>query len=122
MPYEKIIFVVLFLVTFFFKTDKLIAQNWDYSYTHFTKEDGLPSNIVYHLVNDNDGFIWLGTDAGLVRFDGSHFITYTTEDGLPSNDVLKLTCDSKNRVWINSMSKEICYYQNGKIHNKYNDY
>ena len=120
MPYEKIIFVVLFLVTFFFKTDKLIAQNWDYSYTHFTKEDGLPSNIVYHLVNDNDGFIWLGTDAGLVRFDGSHFITYTTEDGLPSNDVLKLTCDSKNRVWINSMSKEICYYQNGKIHNKYN--
>jgi hypothetical protein len=120
MPYEKIIFVVLFLAIFFFKPDNLNAQNWDYSYTHFTKEDGLPSNIVYHLVNDNDGFIWLGTDAGLVRFDGSHFITYTTEDGLPSNDVLKLTCDSKNRVWINSMSKEICYYQNGKIHNKYN--
>ena len=120
MPNKKNIFIVLFLIGLFIHSDKLYAQNWDYSYTHFTKEDGLPSNIVYHLVNDNDGFIWIGTDAGLVRFDGSHFITFTTDDGLPSNDVFKLTCDSKNRVWMISMSKEICYYQNGKIHNKYN--
>lgn len=96
------------------------AQIWDYSYTHYGKEDGLPSNTVYCMVEDKDGIMWIGTDAGLVRFDGSHFKTYTTADGLPSNDVFSLFCDSKNRVWVITMSPEISYVEHSILYNKSN--
>ena len=40
----------------------------DYIRTDFTVEDGLPSNVVNAIVQTRNGFLWVGTDAGLVRF------------------------------------------------------
>ena len=96
------------------------AQGWDYSYTHFGKNEGLPSNKIYFVCTDHDGFLWIGTDAGLCQYDGNHFEWYSTEDGLPSNDVFELICDSHNRLWIITMSKEVSYYYRGKIYNAKN--
>ncbi|MBL7765364.1 MAG: histidine kinase [Chitinophagaceae bacterium] len=110
-----IIAVLLFIATTSY------GQIWDYSYTHYGKEDGLPSNTVYCMTSDKDGLLWIGTDAGLCSFDGFHFTTYTTDHGLPSNDIFNLFCDSQNRIWITSMSKEACYMMNGRIYNKKND-
>src|SRR5258708_1658324 len=45
----------------------------NYLRTTFTIEDGLPSNIVNDIVQTRDGFLWIGTPTGLVRFDGRHF-------------------------------------------------
>src|SRR5579862_408268 len=44
-----------------------------YIQTAFTVEDGLPSNVVNDIVQTRNGFLWIGTDAGLARFDGRHF-------------------------------------------------
>jgi signal transduction histidine kinase/ligand-binding sensor domain-containing protein len=44
-----------------------------YIRTTFTVEDGLPSNVVNAVVQTRNGFLWIGTDAGLARFDGRHF-------------------------------------------------
>jgi signal transduction histidine kinase/ligand-binding sensor domain-containing protein len=44
-----------------------------YIRTEFTVEDGLPSNVVNVIVQTRNGFLWIGTDAGLTRFDGRHF-------------------------------------------------
>ena len=66
------------------------AQTLDYPYTIYDKSDGLPSNTVYDMVNDQEGMMWIGTDAGLCKFDGIHFKIFTTDDGLPSNDIFKL--------------------------------
>ena len=46
----------------------------DYLRTDFTVEDGLPSNVVNAIVQTRNGFLWVGTDAGLVRFNGRRFI------------------------------------------------
>ncbi|WP_025763395.1 sensor histidine kinase [Dyadobacter tibetensis] len=43
---------------------------------HFTDEEGLPQNSVKKIAADRHGYIWLGTDAGLTRFDGQHFNHY----------------------------------------------
>jgi ligand-binding sensor domain-containing protein len=40
---------------------------------NFTVEDGLLSNIVYAVLQTRDGFLWVGTREGLLRFDGRHF-------------------------------------------------
>jgi ligand-binding sensor domain-containing protein len=97
------------------------AQELDYSYTHYDKRDGLPSNKIYFMCSDRDGFLWLGTDAGLCRFNGHEFKVFTTKDGLPSNDVFELYLDSRNRLWIVTMSNRICYYYKEKIYNSDNN-
>ena len=91
------------------------------NYIQYTIANGLPSNTIYDVKQDLDGFIWIATDAGLVRFDGRTFVTFTTQDGLPSNDVLSMFPDSKGRLWISSMHNSISYHYNGKIYSTKND-
>lgn len=48
----------------------------DFSVTHFTSENGLPQNSVEFIEKDKNGFLWLSTESGLVRFDGQRFRLY----------------------------------------------
>lgn len=47
-----------------------------YTVSHYTDENGLPQNSVKSIAADKNGFIWLATENGLVRFDGQHFYTF----------------------------------------------
>ena len=47
------------------------AQTIRHATWHLTTDDGLPSNTVHNIVQDGQGFLWLGTDAGLCRYDGT---------------------------------------------------
>lgn len=53
---------------------------------------------------DREGFLWIGTDRGLLRFDGNNYDTYipehATERSLSDNRILALLCDSQGRVWV----------------------
>jgi len=51
----------------------------DYSFRHITQLDGLINNRVFTIAQDRRGFIWIGTDNGLQRYDGSRFISYQGE-------------------------------------------
>lgn len=90
-------------------------------YFSFNKYDGLPSNLVYGCIFDNDGLLWACTDAGVIKFDGNSSLLLTKKEGLPSNDIYHLFCDSKNRIWFTSLGSEVSYYENGKVHNRFND-
>ena len=52
-------------------------------------ENGLPQNTVQALAQTTDGFLWIGTEIGLVRFDGNTFVTYdqNSKPALPGSDV-----------------------------------
>jgi len=73
------------------------------SYKQFTVKDGLPGSIVYHCLQDNNGFIWFATNQGVSRFDGRTFRNFSKEDGLPDNDILKLYLDKHNNIWCISL-------------------
>ena len=64
--------------------------------------DGLPTNGIRALAQDGDGFLWLGTEAGLVRFDGVEFRTFdrNSSPALKASDVTALFVDNVNRLWI----------------------
>lgn len=47
-----------------------------YDVQHFTDENGLPQNSIKAIMADDEGFVWLSTESGLVRYDGQHFVTY----------------------------------------------
>ncbi len=50
----------------------------NYSMQSWQVQDGLPYDAVDRIVQDGQGFLWLGTIGGLVRFDGAHFVTFTS--------------------------------------------
>lgn len=59
-----------------------------YLIKNLTLEHGLPSNEIYHIVEDEDHLLWMATDNGLVKYDGSIFQVFTTSTGLPNNEIL----------------------------------
>jgi signal transduction histidine kinase/ligand-binding sensor domain-containing protein/DNA-binding NarL/FixJ family response regulator len=67
----------------------------------FGPADGLSQPFIYCLLQDRQGYLWLGTAEGLVRYDGSHFVTFTTRDGLAENFVTGLWQDpSSGALWL----------------------
>jgi Histidine kinase/Two component regulator propeller len=80
-----------------------------------TVADGLPSNQIYCGVQDHQGFIWMGTDKGLVRYDGTNFRLFTVQDGLPDPEVIHIKEDCMGRIWVSSFGKELCYFKDGKF-------
>ena len=63
------------------------AVHPDFLVKHWTIEDGLPVNHINDITQTQDGYLWLATFDGLVRFDGNRFTVFTTSNspGLTSN-------------------------------------
>ena len=73
-----------------------------YAVDVWRSEDGLPQNSVHAIRQTRDGYLWLGTQEGLVRFDGIRFVVYEAPDtpGLAGNDVRVLYEDREGNLWI----------------------
>ena len=69
-----------------------------------TPEDGLPQSQVEAIAQDPRGFLWLGTQEGLARYDGERFVVYRHVDGdaasLPGSHVTALVVDGQGRLWV----------------------
>ncbi len=65
-------------------------------------ENGLPQNSVHALAQTRDGFLWIGTEAGLVRFDGVSFLVLDehSQPKLPSGDIRCLLAASDGALWV----------------------
>ena len=74
----------------------------NYNRQSWAMENGLPQNTVQALAQTQDGFIWLGTESGLVRFDGVEFETYdrNSNPALPGNDIRALLATKDGALWI----------------------
>lgn len=66
----------------------------------YSIENGLSESVIHSLIQDERGFIWLGTGFGLNRFDGVEFIKWYEEDGLPNNRVNALRQSSDGKIWV----------------------
>ncbi len=71
-----------------------------------TDEDGLPSNTIYNMIQDDKGYVWMGTSYGLCRYDGMNFIPYTIPH-YNDNEILHLRRDSLGRFWTINLSGQI---------------
>jgi signal transduction histidine kinase/ligand-binding sensor domain-containing protein/CheY-like chemotaxis protein len=79
--------------------EKALTQ---YVYTNWQTAQGLPQNSVQAVLQTRDGFIWFGTQEGLVRFDGVRFDIFDRSNtkALPHNNVSALAEDSQGALWI----------------------
>ncbi|MBU2047122.1 MAG: histidine kinase, partial [Bacteroidetes bacterium] len=92
----------------------LTSEAQQLKYTAFTVSDGLPSNNVYRCAEDKSGFLWVGTDNGIARFDGKRFQSFTTSHGLPDNDVLEVIKEKNGRIWVNCFKQNPAYFDEVK--------
>ena len=73
-----------------------------YSLTSWAERDGVPIGPIYALAQDQDGYLWLGTDSGLLRFDGIRFLTAEAlgHAGLPTGRVRALLTARDGTLWV----------------------
>lgn len=75
--------------------ERFVRQAW-------TARDGLPQSTVNALAQSAEGYLWIGTDGGLARFDGEVFRTFgpASEPPLPAARILSLAVDRQGVLWI----------------------
>lgn len=97
----KTYLVLLFFICLF---HQLSAQN-PYYYK-IGEENGLPSSEVYQIIQDDFGYIWIGCDAGLFRYDGVRFKSFTSKKQ-NSKSISGLKIDSDKNLWCQNFSGQI---------------
>lgn len=100
---KRLLFFFLSLSISLYHCD-LFSQKLASHFKNYTVRDGLPANKTNCVLHSKDGFIWIGTDNGLVKFDGLHF-TYFNHDirnknSIASDVITSLYEDLNGNIWI----------------------
>lgn len=84
---------------------------------HWTAAAGLPVDDVNDIAQTTDGYLWLATKGGLVRFDGLRFTVFKAIDhpGLITNNLRRLFADSAGRLWIMTFQQQLILYEDGRF-------
>lgn len=93
---------------FLFSAFQLLAANNDWFARAWQSDEGLPDNNVSSIAQTPDGFLWVGTVGGLVRFDGTRFDEFSplNVEGVPSRGIRALLLDKSGALWL-SMDRGI---------------
>ena len=85
----------------------------------WSTKEGLPENSVISVIQTKDGYLWLGTLNGLVRFDGNHFTIFDENNtpGLSSERIVYLFEDSHTNLWIGTDNGTVAMAKDGRITN-----
>lgn len=84
------------------------------SFYNYNIYNGLPSNFVYQAIVDTNGYLWLATTKGVVKYNGYSFKRFGIEDGLSNEDVWQLVEDDYNKIWLGSISNSFGYIKNDR--------
>ena len=90
----------------------------DYSLQSWDERDGLPSGRIWAITQDRDGYLWLGSEAGLIRFDGVRFSRWTSDEGAPFLDeliVFSLRYARDGSLWMGFQSGGVGRIYNGEL-------
>lgn len=104
------IYFIITLVIFSFVTN-LVAQK--ISYVNYGTNEGLPQSQVTSIVQDKQGYLWVGTLGGLAKFNGKDFETYSSESGLLNNRVRSLSIIDEV-IWVGH-DRGVSRIKKGKI-------
>ncbi len=102
-------YFVLHIIILFFDFTTVNAQNASVFET-ITTANGLPSNYVFCVEEDKEGFMWVGTDKGLCRFNGTVWEVWDIDNGLPGNYVNKILSDKHNGLWLGLAEKGMFHF------------
>ena len=82
----------------------------------FNIYNGLPTNHIYNGIIDRNGYLWIATTKGVVKYNGYSFRIFNSSDGLPKEDVWRLVEDKRGRIWLCCITDELGYIYNDKYY------
>ncbi|MBE7498233.1 MAG: PAS domain S-box protein [Verrucomicrobiaceae bacterium] len=91
------------------------AEDGSFIVKSWTSADGLPQNTVTAIAQTQDGYLWLGTHAGLARFDGVRFVHFGLAEGLKGLHIRSLVDDGEGGLWIATMGGGLSHLHDGVI-------
>ncbi|SEJ01505.1 Signal transduction histidine kinase [Dyadobacter koreensis] len=112
----RLILTVLFSVS-------ILVNSWaqdtgKFRFEHLTVDDGLAHSDAMAVVQDKEGFVWVGTNNGINRYDGYELKKYDlpndNSEGLSSNRIQALHVDVQGRLWAGAEGSGLYLYDQGK--------
>ena len=114
--------LVIFILLFY--NFSFLSGEQNYRFKNISIEDGLPSSFITSIVQDNQGFIWIGTYNGIVRYDGQtfrHFLNESDDQKKTNSIVIKnILQDSSGNIWVLTRNRGL--YKFISESNKYKRY
>ena len=119
IPFLKLKVGLFYFNLLFFITTSLFAQSRvhsKYVISNFNLDQGLPQSSVTHIIQSSDGYIWMSTFGGLVRFDGVKFEVFdrANSPGMLSDRAISVFEDNEKRLWAGTEEGLLCY-EKGKF-------
>lgn len=81
----------------------------------YDNNNGLPTGEANALIQTSDGYVWIGSYGGLIRYDGITFHNYSEGGVFPSSGIRALFEDSKGRLWIGTNDMGVFFFENNEF-------
>jgi len=110
-PLVRLVAVPAILLAF---ASSAVAAAKEYQFDSWTTENGLPQNSINDILQTRDGYLWLATFGGLVRFDGVRFVVFDRSfEGIGSQRLRALHEDRRGTLWAASEDGMLIRYRAG---------
>lgn len=86
-----------------------------YVITIYNDQNGLPTGEANTILQTTDGYIWIGSYGGLIRYDGSQFTNFSLDGDISSSSIRSLYEDSQGRLWIGTNDKGVILLENNEF-------
>ncbi len=106
-------YVRLICILLAFTSTKGWAQQ--YYFDTYSVSEGLAQSSAFKIIQDHEDNYWIGTKAGVSKFDGLEFTNFTAEDGLAQGGVRAILEDSNGKLWFGHESGGITWYDGNKF-------
>ncbi len=102
--YKYIKNIINLSICFFFFQGYILSHPNNLSFQHLNTNNGLSQNTILCMMQDSEGYLWIGTRDGLNRFDGYNFTVYRHDPNdstsIAGNQIESLFEDSQGRIWM----------------------
>ncbi|MBN1185952.1 MAG: response regulator [Bacteroidales bacterium] len=107
---KHIVFILLVCITL----SSFVKGQGRVQFNQIGITDGLSNGSIKSIYQDRDGFIWIGTLAGLNQYDGAEFKVYNASrydnNSISADDITSIIEDSKGRMWVGTFGGGVCMY------------
>jgi ligand-binding sensor domain-containing protein/signal transduction histidine kinase len=123
LPVSRLLFAVVAIGLFLHAVPAAVAAPADYLVDVWDTEKDLPSSTVTAIAQTPDGYLWVGTDDGLARFDGVRFVTFDPANTpeISQSRIQGLFLDANGTLWINTFRGGLTSYRDGVFRNEWPD-
>jgi len=101
---------ILMIIVLSINNHHSLAQ--EYYFDSYGVNEGLSSSKVYTIIQDRADYLWLGTESGVTRWNGSEFENFSGDDGLATGGVKSIFEDHSGRIWMGHINGGLTCYEN----------